>query len=247
MSKLKTFFSKYRVINLSVSLFSGFCFYLDILSILNHDSSSFLMIIIHGLIISICFCTSLFYFIGFCANIRPAYVFNILENGLSEKQEKIPSTQLNDTHAEDKEEQSLSLTSKSSFDELKVSLKAIFINYIDIIKNLDKLILAKNQMLEILNQNDNNVHTIEFKLFLEKDFEQMIDSLKDEAKLLSQMKSNHHPQLEEQKKEFLESMVERMSLIGQKMLDENDIINNNMQDTLKEKRQVSLAFLKSKM
>lgn len=248
---LKNTVAKYkRSSDLIICLLLGYLFYLNFGWMLNSSThGSLILMLTFGVIFSISFCLSLLYFIGFCRNIHPLYLithdFSDILFSYQKDDDNYEQNAQTTYHEETKQsDESIEI---SSFDELKGYLKILFNNSTDIISNLEKLRVAKKNMTGLIDKQVNNTHNIEIKLFLDKDIEQMIDSLRDEAHILCQMKMNHHPQLETQKKEFLESMVERISLIGQKMIEENEKINDDMTDALKEKRNVNLAFLKSKM
>ena len=253
MGKIKTLFSTSRLINLGISLSTAYLipcvFHLDSQ---NHSSLLSTLYFITFILTIILSGVHLF---AFLRNVPPKLAFiSLINTDIDELFTQYKDEKSKKINTYEEEELDLKINTqnddvytKNPFDELKDYLKAIFIHSNDIIRNLDKLILAKDQMLAFLNQSENNSQQIETKLFLEKDVSRMIESFRDEASILYQMKLNHYPQLDIQKKEFLESMVERIELIGHKMINENEKINASMQEALKEKRSVNTTFLKSKM
>jgi hypothetical protein len=119
----------------------------------------------------------------------------------------------------------------------------------EILNAIEAIYDAKNKMSTIIGnfKTQVNQHYVEAQLFLDNDVQKVIESFEKEAFLLSQMQTNSHPKLDEKKEMILDSMVERLHLIQNKMEEINNMINDAVETELDNTMLVNKKVLQAKM
>lgn len=139
------------------------------------------------------------------------------------------------------------IKSQEKIEVFKKSFNLVFTNQSNVLHLIDELLLAKDQMALFLEQYDTGKRHIEAKIFLNNDIEQLLESFQEEVAILNKMQMTHHQEVDNRKALILDSMIERLQLVQNKMKAFSQEIHLSMDNELELELGIHQTVLKSKM
>lgn len=140
----------------------------------------------------------------------------------------------------------MSQTIGQRLNELEAVFLSIFEQKHPIFQTTQDLFLKREKLLNFMKQSSSN-QFIEDKLFLENDLPSFIQNFQNEMHILQKMKLTEHHDLEQRKQTILDSIIERVNLMNQKVKDISSQVHASIDNELELELGVNSNVLHSKM